>query len=82
MTESRVLDHVLSRRFGYGGKLGLWCKDGRLAEGLIKEKFPQGEVLIKAIEVLKDSEEFLGGEVDETELAKLLESRAGGVTLS
>ena len=77
---TRLPDNVLSRKFAYGFALGLMKKDCTIAGNLVNSQTPSATLIPKVVELLGEAEAMVGAEADYTQIAQLLESRAG-VTL-
>lgn len=80
-TQVRIPEEVLSRRFGYGFKLGLMRKDCEQASKVLAENFPQATILHTAVETMRKAEQSLGGDGDYTQVVAYLEGLSG-VTLA
>lgn len=80
-TQVRIPEEVLSRRFGYGFKLGLMRKDCDQAGKVLAENFPQATILASAVETMRKAEQTLGGDLDYTQVVAYLEGLSG-VTLA
>ena len=76
----RLPDNVLSRKFAYGFALGLMHKDCRIAGNLVARQTPDAILIPKVVALLGEAEERYGPNADYTQIAQLLEERAG-VTL-
>ena len=74
---TRLPDNVLSRKFAYGFALGLMHKDCRIAGSLVKSQTPSATLIPRVVELLGEAEELVGPEADYTQIAQLLEDRAG-----
>lgn len=80
-TQVRIPEEVLSRRFGYGFKLGLMRKDCDQAGKVLAENFPQATILRTAVETMRKAEQSLGSDGDYTQVVAYLEGLSG-VTLA
>ena len=73
----RLPDNVISRKFSYGFALGLMKKDCTIAGNLIEQQTPSATLIPRVVELLKEAEEMVGPAADYTQVAQLLETRAG-----
>merc|ERR1719401_629222 len=76
-TEQRIPNEVLTRRFGYGFKLPLMAKDCRIADGVLKQHFPDASLLPSAVELVQRAATEMSEECDYTEVVRMLERHAG-----
>lgn len=76
----RLPDNVLSRKFNYGFALGLMNKDCGIAGDLVAAQTPSASLIPKVVALLGEATERFGADADYTQIAMLLEERAG-VTL-
>ena len=74
---TRLPDNVLSRKFAYGFALGLMHKDCRIAGSLVESQTPSATLIPRVVELLAQAEELKGPDADYTQIAQLLEERAG-----
>ena len=68
---------MLSRKFAYGVALGLMHKDCRIAGSLVESQTPSATLIPRVVELLAQAEELKGPDADYTQIAQLLEERAG-----
>ena len=68
---------MISRKFSYGFALGLMKKDCTIAGNLIEQQTPSATLIPRVVELLKEAEEMVGPAADYTQVAQLLETRAG-----
>jgi len=73
----RLPDNVLSRKFSYGFALGLMNKDVGIAGRLVASQTPSATLIPKVVELLGEATERYGAHADYTQIAMLLEERAG-----
>jgi len=76
-TEVRFPDEVLTRNFNYNFKLSLMQKDVAVATEMFDDYFPSAELLRITPKIMQESVEKYGEDADYTEVAKLIEERAG-----
>lgn len=76
-TQVRIPEEVLTRRFGYGFKLGLMKKDCETASSVIKSGFPNAPLLPHAVNAVGEAAKARGADADYTELSRWLEVKAG-----
>jgi len=77
MTQRRIPEEVLSRKFSYGFQLGLMDKDVKIGEKIIAQSVEKPLVLLGRVsELLSEAVQQLGGKVDYTEVVKLVEGNA------
>jgi len=77
-TEVRLPKEVLSREFNYGFNLSLMAKDVTIASDLLREGYPQAELLPTAAKLVREaSAQNQGRHADYTRAVCLLEQRAG-----
>jgi 3-hydroxyisobutyrate dehydrogenase len=76
-TEVRLPEEVLTRRFGYGFKISLMAKDCRAAQGVLKEGFPEAQLLTAAAKVVQDATSEELEDADYTRIVRHLERKAG-----
>jgi 3-hydroxyisobutyrate dehydrogenase len=74
---SRLPDNVLSRKFAYGFALGLMRKDVGLAGTLVASQTPAASLIPQVVGLVGEAERKYGSDADYTEIARLLEDRAG-----
>ena len=73
----RLPEHVLSRDFGFGFKMGLMRKDCAIADALVADLAPTHTLIPEATRLIRAAEEQLGSDADYTAVARLLEARCG-----
>jgi len=79
-TQERMPQEVLSRRFGYGFKLGLMRKDCETAKTVLDEQLGEAAVLLpRTAGLLRAAEERFGTNADYTEAVRLFEEEAGAL---
>ena len=76
-TQSRLPEEVLTRRFGYGFKLGLMRKDVANANNLLDDVYPQAVLMRATRQLCNEAVRVYGFNADYTELARLIERAAG-----
>lgn len=77
-TEVRLPEEVLTRRFGYGFKLGLMHKDCSTAAGMLSlEGSQEAPLLLQSSKMVGAAHAMRGADVDYTELACWVEQNAG-----
>eukprot|EP00966_Prymnesium_polylepis_P095206 2204568-Prymnesium_polylepis.1 len=74
---TRLPDNVLSGKFAYGFALGLMRKDCSIAGSLVASQTPSATLIPRVVELVGEAEAAFGAEADYTQIAQLLESRAG-----
>lgn len=74
---TRLPDNVLSRKFAYGFTLGLMRKDCKIAGGLVASQTPSATLIPRVVDLLGEAEAAFGPDADYTQIAQLLEDRAG-----
>ena len=73
----RLPDNVLSRKFAYGFALRLMAKDTGIAAGICAQHTPSATLIPAVHELVRAAEAVQGGDADYTEVARMLEQRAG-----
>ena len=74
---TRLPDNVPSRKFAYGFALGLMRKDCKIAGDLVASQTPSATLIPRVVDLLGEAEAELGPDADYTQIAQLLENRAG-----
>ena len=74
---TRLPDNVLSRKFNFGFALGLMRKDCNIAGALVGSQTPSATLIPRVVELLGEAEAEFGSDADYTQVAQLLERRAG-----
>ena len=74
---TRLPDNVLSRKFNFGFALGLMRKDCNIAGALVGSQTPSATLIPRVVELLGEAEAEFGSDADYTQVAQLLEKRAG-----
>jgi len=76
-TEVRLPEEVLTRRFGYGFKLGLMRKDCDAASQMLSDRSQNGASLLsQASQMIRKAHDARGTDVDYTELSRWMEDGA------
>jgi 3-hydroxyisobutyrate dehydrogenase len=76
MTEERIPDEVLSRRFQYGFKLGLMLKDVDIANSIMDKFFPEAELMRVSRHLVREAVQMFSRDADYTAVTKLIEQKA------
>lgn len=76
-TEVRLPEEVLTRRFGYGFKLGLMKKDTQTAASVLTAGFPDAKWLPSFCAAVAEATASQGEDADYTEMVRWVEGRAG-----
>ena len=75
--EKKVLPHVLTRKYGTGMALGFIAKDVKIARDMARAVEAYAPLAEKVSELWSAAAEKLGGEVDQTEIARVWEDACG-----
>lgn len=78
LQSQRLPKHVVSRNFDFGFQLALMRKDCGIAADLVESLTPTSTLIPEVYRLMLAAEQQVGGEVDYTQIAKLLEKRTGG----
>jgi 3-hydroxyisobutyrate dehydrogenase len=75
--EKKVLPHVLTRKYGTGMALGFIAKDVKIARDMAHAVDAYAPLAEKVSELWAAATEKLGGQVDQTEIARMWEEESG-----
>lgn len=77
-TQERIPKEVLDgRKFNYGFKLPLMAKDVTIAEEVLQQGFPEGQLLQAGAKMVREAAAHYPADFDYTRIVCLLEERAG-----
>lgn len=76
-TEVRLPVEVLSRKFGYGFKLGLMQKDVRIGQAILQQSLPAESLITGVLAIVNKASTAQGADADYTESQDILRIRQG-----